>query len=116
MSYKILSKVKNISTNIQPAVWEAFGLPAPIPEYKFHKKRKWRIDYAWPDIKLAVEIEGGAYTNGRHTRPVGFVKDMNKYNQLTMYGYYLLRFTPKNIDFNMISNLYITLKCLRKCE
>ncbi|MBN1663414.1 MAG: hypothetical protein JW943_07430 [Deltaproteobacteria bacterium] len=58
----------------------------------------WRIDFAWPDRKLAVEVEGGAWISGRHTRPTGFFKDIEKYNELTMMGYYLLRFTPDQID------------------
>jgi len=36
------------------------GLPEPEREYRFHPRRKWRFDAAWPDAKLAVEVEGGA--------------------------------------------------------
>lgn len=73
------------------------GLPEPEPEYRFHPKRKWRIDYAWPSFKLAVEIEGGIWTRGRHNRPVGYLRDAEKYNQLTMDGWALLRFTPDGV-------------------
>lgn len=64
-----------------------------VPEYKFHPKRRWRIDFAFPEIQLAVEIEGGVWTQGRHTRGSGFVKDMEKYNNLTLLEWKLLRFT-----------------------
>mgnify|MGYP006149714629 CR=1 FL=1 len=36
------------------------GIAEPVKEHKFHPKRKWRLDLAWPEEKLAVEIEGGA--------------------------------------------------------
>lgn len=77
---------------------EALGMPTPKKEYRFHPPRRWRIDYAWPEHKLAVEIEGGGWIGGRHNRPVGFVKDMEKYNALTMDGYRLLRFTPQMVS------------------
>lgn len=68
-------------------------LPEPERELKFHSTRKWRIDFAWPDLMLAVEVEGGTWTGGRHTRGAGFRKDCEKYNQATLDGWTLLRFT-----------------------
>ena len=52
---------------------------------------------AWPDHKLAVEIEGGAWIGGRHVRGSGFMNDMEKYNELTLMGWSLLRFTPRQV-------------------
>ena len=46
------------------------------PECKFCKTRKWRFDYANFDLKVAVEVEGGAFSNGRHTRGKWFINDM----------------------------------------
>lgn len=76
---------------------KAVGLPAPTPEFKFHETRKWRVDYAWPEIKLAVEIEGGVFMAGRHSRGAGFRNDLEKYNTLTIMGWSLLRFLPEQI-------------------
>lgn len=73
----------------------ALKLPEPVREHRFHEKRKWRIDFAWPDQMLAVEIEGGVWTNGRHTRGSGFEADCEKYNCLSEMGWQLLRFTPR---------------------
>ena len=79
------------------------------PEHRFHPTRKWRIDYAITDHMIAVEVEGGAYTNGRHTRGAGFIADMEKYNELTRAGWRLIRVTPQKLmsmkTLNLIKDL-----------
>lgn len=67
-----------------------------VKEYKFHPTRRWRFDYATADpaLKIAIEVEGGAWTNGRHTRGSGFIKDMEKYNTAASMGWTILRVTP----------------------
>lgn len=68
-------------------------------EYKFHQKRKWRIDYFIDGkVKLGIEIEGGIWSNGRHNRPSGFLVDIEKYNSMTEHGIYLFRITYDNIN------------------
>src|SRR5512135_1329961 len=62
------------------------GLPEPIPEYEYHPTRKWRLDYAWPLSKLALEIEGGIWTEGRHTRGQGAMNDLEKYSEAAILG------------------------------
>jgi very-short-patch-repair endonuclease len=64
----------------------------PQPEFRFHPTRKWRLDFAWPSLRIAVELEGAVWTGGRHTRGGGFLADMEKYNALTSMGWRLLRF------------------------
>lgn len=88
------------------SIWTALGIPDPTHEYRFHESRRWRIDYAWPNVRLAVEIEGGAWTRGRHTRGIGFVKDMEKYNTLFAMGWTLLRYQPKRINYAEIVDAY----------
>jgi very-short-patch-repair endonuclease len=73
------------------------GLAAPIREYRFHPKRRWRTDFAWPAEKLLVEIEGGHWSGGRHTRGAGYEKDMEKYNAAVLLGYRVLRFTGRMV-------------------
>ena len=79
------------------------GLQVPVKEYGFHPKRKWRFDLAWPDLwvfdgPLALEIEGGAFTGGRHTRGAGFVKDLAKYNEAVRLGWRVLRVLPNQLE------------------
>lgn len=70
----------------------------PISEFKFSPDRKWRFDYAWPEFKLALEVEGGVWSQGRHTRGSGFVADMSKYNEATCLGWRILRVQPKDLN------------------
>lgn len=73
------------------------GLPIPEREYKFHPKRRWRFDFAWPALMLAVEIEGGVWSGGRHTSGVGFTLDCEKYNEATIAGWRILRVTGAQV-------------------
>lgn len=75
----------------------AASLPQPETEYQFAKPRRWRFDYCWPAYKVALEVEGGAFIGGRHTRGKGFVNDLEKYNAATLMGWRVLRFTPQQI-------------------
>ena len=36
----------------------AQGYPRPVPQYRFDPHRRWRLDWAWPDLKLGIEIDG----------------------------------------------------------
>jgi hypothetical protein len=71
------------------------GVPDPTPEYMFHDHRRWRFDWAWPSVLVAVEYEGGIYTGGRHTRGEGFEEDCIKYNTATASGWSILRITHR---------------------
>ena len=74
------------------------GLPDPQREHRFHPKRRWRFDFAWPDVMLAVEVEGGTWSKGRHTRGRGFAADCEKYNEAALLGWRVLRFTGDMVD------------------
>lgn len=73
-------------------------LGTPLAEYRFHPTRKWRFDFAFPEVNLAVEAEGGVFVGGRHTRGVTYAKDCEKYNQAALLGWTVLRYTMQNID------------------
>lgn len=81
-------------------LWQLFAAdaPQPVAEYRFNPKRRWRLDAAFVSHKIAIEIEGGVYSNGRHTRSTGFIRDIEKYNALTLAGWALLRYTPQDLS------------------
>uniref|UniRef100_A0A6M3J0A1 DUF559 domain-containing protein n=1 Tax=viral metagenome TaxID=1070528 RepID=A0A6M3J0A1_9ZZZZ len=77
---------------------KALGLPSPVMEHRFHPRRRFRFDYAWPLTMLAVEQEGGIFIRGRHSRGKGMLSDMEKYNLATIMGWSILRFTPTQVQ------------------
>ncbi|MDO7434570.1 DUF559 domain-containing protein [Acinetobacter baumannii] len=66
-------------------------------EYKFHPKRKWRADFLITGTKILVEVEGGIWSGGRHTRGKGYLGDMQKYNEAAMMGFKVLRFSTEQV-------------------
>lgn len=68
-----------------------------VKEYRFHPTRRWRFDYAIPAYMVALEVEGGVWSGGRHTSPKGFLGDMEKYNTGTAMGWSILRCTPDTL-------------------
>ncbi|MDO5541740.1 MAG: DUF559 domain-containing protein [Acinetobacter sp.] len=68
-----------------------------VQEFKFHSTRKWRADFYIKNTKLLIEIEGGIWSGGRHTRGKGYIGDMEKYNAATMMGFQVLRFSTEQV-------------------
>lgn len=66
-----------------------------VREYRFHPTRQWRFDYAIPDLRIAIEIDGGIWINGRHNRASGYIGDMEKFNAAATLGWVVLKFTPQ---------------------
>ena len=66
-------------------------------EFKFHPKRKWRADFHLVGKRILVEVEGGIWSGGRHTRGKGYIGDMEKYNSATMMGYQVIRFSTEQV-------------------
>lgn len=66
-----------------------------VKEYRFHPTRQWRFDYAIPDLRIAIEIDGGIWINGRHNRASGYLGDMEKFNAAATLGWVVLKFTPQ---------------------
>jgi hypothetical protein len=89
---------------------QAKGIPAPVLEHVFALPRKWRFDVAWLNEKIALEIEGGTFAGGRHTRGAGFRADMEKYNRAVLLGWRVVRVLPEQLvtpsTFEMLEELF----------
>jgi len=75
------------------------GLPAPRTEYRFHPLRRWRFDLAWPQHRVAVEIDGFGRrgTPGRHQRPRGYTDDCEKLAEAACLDWRVIRVTPRQV-------------------
>jgi very-short-patch-repair endonuclease len=75
----------------------ASKLPAPTREYRFHPTRKWQFDFAFPEQKVAVEVQGAIWTNGRHNRGKGMESDYEKGAEAMLMGWKVLWITASTI-------------------
>ena len=79
-------------------------------EYRFHPERKWRFDFADPVNKVAVEIDGGVFGNGRHSRGAGFRSDCEKLNAAAALGWRVFRYVERKGMSQFISDYNSLLK------
>lgn len=78
----------------------------PQREYRFHPVRKWRFDFAWPTIKLALEIDGGTWAGkASHASGSGIARDMEKINEAILLGWRVLRSTSGMVKSGEALNL-----------
>lgn len=77
----------------------AEGVPEPVRELAFAaaEGRRWRFDFAWPGLMLAVEVEGGTRGIGRHNWLDGYEEDCRKYNAAVRLGWRVLRYTTRQV-------------------
>ena len=54
------------------------------------------IDFADPDLMIAIEVDGRAFHSDRHS----FERDRERQNMLTLRGWVVLRFTWERITFD----------------
>lgn len=83
-----------IDINSQPGLGRVHWI---LGKHEYKPGRKWRFDFAWPDLMVAIECEGGTYAGGRHTTGDGFEKDAEKYAEAAARGWTVLRFTQRQI-------------------
>lgn len=73
------------------------GVAEPVFEHRFHDVRKWRFDVAWPESKVALEVQGGIFVQGRHSRGAALLKEWEKLNTAACLGWRILYCQPKDL-------------------
>jgi hypothetical protein len=79
------------------AMCRVLGLSQPVPEYRFAPPRRWRFDYAWVEEKVALEVQGGLFVQGRHSRGAALLKEHEKLNTAAALGWRVMYCTPKQL-------------------
>lgn len=76
------------------------GAPPWQEEYRFSRTRGWRLDFAWPVYRIAIEVEGGIWRRGggAHSHPKGIERDIEKSNAALLAGWRVYRVTEKMLD------------------
>lgn len=78
------------------AAWNAWGYEQePTLEHEFDDARKWRFDFCWPSIMVAVEINGFGFG---HQMQIGVAQDAEKARAATLQGWSVLVFTTRCIS------------------
>lgn len=69
------------------SLWSMLGGQALVRELRFYPDRRWRFDFAHEASKVAIEINGGVWSGGRHVRGAGYLRDREKINAATELGW-----------------------------
>ena len=97
---------------------DEWKIPRGVKEFMFAKSlgRRWRFDRAYPQVKVAVELEGGIWMGkqGRHTNPKGFESDAEKYNAAALMGWKVFRLTANMMK--VPQNMWIIKTALKGLE
>lgn len=68
-----------------------------VQEFRFNADRKWKADFHLTGTMILIEVEGGIWSNGRHTRGKGYIVDMEKYNSAQELGYSVYRYSTEQV-------------------
>jgi hypothetical protein len=72
--------------------------------------RRWRADFVHRETMLLIEIEGGAWSGGRHTRGKGFVEDAEKYLRAWQVGWNVLRLSSGQVNVADVGRIVAKLR------
>jgi hypothetical protein len=92
-------------------LWKSLGGGELKKEYKFSESRRFRFDYyiGFLTSGIAIELEGGVWSRGRHTRPTGFLNDMEKYNLAASMGILVFRVPSHDISTKWLFPIITTI-------
>lgn len=79
-------------------------------EVKLIPKRQYRFDFAHPFSKVAIEINGGNWVRGRHTRAGALNKEYEKLNLVQIEGYQVFILDGNMITSKWLAKIYEAIK------
>lgn len=59
-------------------------------QFLFHPTKKYRFDFAWPEHKLACEVQGAIWIKGHHSYGAGLIEDYKKANEAAILGWRMI--------------------------
>ena len=74
-------------------------------EVKLIPNRRFRFDYVHEQSKTAIELNGGNWIRGRHSRPASLIKEYEKINLAQLLGYTIFILTHEMLDFNWLEKI-----------
>jgi len=98
--------------------WRMFApaLPRPTPELEFdkHIKRRHRFDWAWPEYRIAVEVDGGQWSKrgGRHAGDA----DREKTNIAASLRWLVFHFSPDQLTREPEACVSLVARAIRDSE
>jgi very-short-patch-repair endonuclease len=86
-------------------------VPVPTPQFEIRLEsgRTARVDFAYPDLKVAVELDGAAYHSSQSAKQ----RDRRRENDLVALGWRVLRFTWGDLC-DRASAVVNTLRCVHR--
>ena len=80
--------------------WERRCSIPLVREYRGIPDRNFRFDFCHVPSRVAIEIQGGVWTGGRHSGGVGQIKDFEKLNLAILEGWSVFQLSSEMItDF-----------------
>ena len=77
---------------------EERGLQGAQQQFRFHADRNWALDFAFLDVKLGIEIDGGIWlAKGGHNTGKGYLEDRLKEQAALLLGWVIYRVVPEMI-------------------
>lgn len=76
------------------------GLPVPVQQHRVRVAgRTFRVDLAYPDVRLAIELDGWEF----HRTRTAFDQDRSRANALVVGGWTVVRFTSRSTEDEILT-------------
>ena len=97
-----MSQLENTFADLWVAYYPEIDLHS---EYRFASPRRFRFDFACPSAKVAIEVNGGTWIEGRHSRGSGLVDEYEKINLASSLGWRVFHLCTNTIEDEAIYHM-----------